>query len=37
LKPRKAWWLTEGYYWDRDDKSRELANRFFARTGRCPT
>src|SRR5207247_9074388 len=28
--------LTEGYYWDRDDKSRELANRFFARTGRMP-
>src|SRR6266436_7201340 len=21
--------LTEGYYWDRDDKSREFANRFF--------
>ena len=28
--------LTEGYYWDRDDKSREFANRFFARTGRMP-
>jgi branched-chain amino acid transport system substrate-binding protein len=28
--------LTEGYYWDRNDKSRELANRFFARTGRMP-
>src|ERR1700737_1313070 len=28
--------LTEGYYWDRDDKSRELANRFFKRTGRMP-
>src|SRR3982074_3357765 len=28
--------LTEGYYWDRDDKSRDLANRFFARTGRMP-
>jgi branched-chain amino acid transport system substrate-binding protein len=28
--------LTEGYYWDRDDKSRELGNRFFARTGRMP-
>src|SRR6187551_4047723 len=25
--------LTEGYYWDRDDKSRDLANRFFKRTG----
>src|ERR1700756_3076523 len=28
--------LTEGYYWDRDDKSRALANRFFKRTGRMP-
>src|SRR6202140_2853033 len=28
--------LTEGYYWDRDDKSREFANRFFQRTGRMP-
>jgi branched-chain amino acid transport system substrate-binding protein len=28
--------LTEGYYWDRDDKSREFANRFFKRTGRMP-
>src|SRR6202158_2793043 len=28
--------LTEGYYWDRDDRSREFANRFFARTGRMP-
>jgi branched-chain amino acid transport system substrate-binding protein len=28
--------LTEGYYWDRDDKSRELANRYFKRTGRMP-
>jgi branched-chain amino acid transport system substrate-binding protein len=28
--------LTEGYYWDRDDKSRDLAKRFFARTGRMP-
>src|ERR1700691_5853677 len=28
--------LTEGFYWDRDDKSRDLANRFFARTGRMP-
>src|SRR6201746_2510503 len=29
--------LTEGYYWDRDDKSRDLANRFFKRTGPLPT
>ncbi len=28
--------LTEGYYWDRDDKSRDLANRFFKRTDRMP-
>src|SRR5882672_4263373 len=28
--------LTEGYYWDRDDKSRDLADRFFKRTGRMP-
>src|SRR3977135_1146882 len=28
--------LTEGYYWDRDDKSREFANRFFKQTGRMP-
>src|ERR1700761_6471451 len=29
--------LTEGYYWDRDDRSRDLANRFFKRTGRMPS
>src|SRR6059058_2555042 len=29
--------LTEGYYWDRDDKSRDLGNRFFKRTGRMPS
>src|SRR3979411_950703 len=29
--------LTEGYYWDRDDNSRDLANRFFKRTGRMPS
>jgi branched-chain amino acid transport system substrate-binding protein len=28
--------LTEGYYWDRDDRSREFAERFFKRTGRMP-
>src|SRR5271168_4732023 len=28
--------LTEGYYWDRDDKSRDFGNRFFKRTGRMP-
>src|SRR3982750_3204902 len=29
--------LTEAYYWDRDDKSRDLANRYFKRTGRMPS
>src|ERR1700750_2976005 len=28
--------LTEAYYWDRDDKSREFGNRFFKKTGRMP-
>ncbi|MCX7307770.1 MAG: ABC transporter substrate-binding protein [Afipia sp.] len=28
--------LTEGYYWDRDDKSRNFGNKFFKRTGRMP-
>jgi branched-chain amino acid transport system substrate-binding protein len=28
--------LTEAYYWDRDDKSREFAERFFKRTQRMP-
>lgn len=28
--------LTEGYYWDRDDKSRNLGERFFKRTGKMP-
>src|SRR6201746_1376670 len=28
--------LTEGYYWDRDDRSRDLANRYFKRTGKMP-
>ncbi|MGB3415479.1 MAG: ABC transporter substrate-binding protein [Mesorhizobium sp.] len=28
--------LTEGFYWDRDDKSREFAQRFFERTKRMP-
>ena len=28
--------LTEGYYWDRDDRSRHFGNRFFQRTGRMP-
>ncbi|MER9597830.1 ABC transporter substrate-binding protein [Mesorhizobium sp. M0244] len=28
--------LTEDFYWDRDDKSREFAQRFFKRTKRMP-
>ena len=28
--------LTESFYWDRDDKSREFSERFFKRTGRMP-
>ncbi|PSJ58981.1 ABC transporter substrate-binding protein [Pseudaminobacter soli (ex Li et al. 2025)] len=36
LKAAQGVVLTEGYYWDRDDKSREFADRFFKRTGRMP-
>ncbi|EKS28569.1 ABC transporter substrate-binding protein [Afipia felis] len=28
--------LTESYYWDRDDRSRDFGNRFFKKTGRMP-
>ena len=28
--------VTEGYYWDNDDRSREFGERFFKRTGRMP-
>lgn len=28
--------LTEGFYWDRDDASREFGRRFMERTGRMP-
>lgn len=28
--------LTEGFYWDRDDRSRAFSKRFFERTGRMP-
>ncbi|WP_439407292.1 ABC transporter substrate-binding protein [Bradyrhizobium sp. DASA03076] len=28
--------LTEGYYWDLNDKTRDLGERFFKRTGRMP-
>ncbi|OAF02235.1 ABC transporter permease [Bradyrhizobium centrolobii] len=29
--------LTEGYYWDLNDKTRSLGERFFKRTGRMPS
>jgi branched-chain amino acid transport system substrate-binding protein len=29
--------LTEGFYWDHDDKSRAFAERFLARTGHMPS
>src|SRR6201985_3566765 len=29
--------LTEGFYWDRDDKSRAFGQRFLRRTGRMPS
>ena len=29
--------LTEGFYWDHDDKSRAFSERFFKRTGRMPS
>jgi branched-chain amino acid transport system substrate-binding protein len=29
--------LTEGYYWDQNDRSRELGERFMKRTGRMPS
>ncbi|HBR47986.1 MAG TPA: ABC transporter permease, partial [Afipia sp.] len=28
--------LTEGYYWDRDARSRNFGEKFFKRTGRMP-
>src|ERR1700709_2351840 len=36
LQPAHGLLLTQGYCWDRDDKSRDLANRYFKRTGRMP-
>ncbi|WP_346295931.1 ABC transporter substrate-binding protein [Rhodopseudomonas sp. P1] len=37
LKAAQGLVLTEAYYWDRDDKSREFAERFFKRTNRMPS
>ncbi|OQM76358.1 ABC transporter permease [Pseudaminobacter manganicus] len=36
LKAAQGVVLTEAYYWDRDDKSREFGERFLKRTGRMP-
>jgi branched-chain amino acid transport system substrate-binding protein len=36
LKASEGVVLTEAFYWDRDDKSREWSQRFFKRTGRMP-
>ncbi|NVN88479.1 MAG: ABC transporter substrate-binding protein [Rhodopseudomonas sp.] len=36
LKAAQGLVLTEAYYWDRDDKSRQFAERFFKRTQRMP-
>ncbi len=37
LKAAQGLVLTEAYYWDRDDKSREFAERYFKRTQRMPS
>ncbi|MCP9628183.1 ABC transporter substrate-binding protein [Rhodopseudomonas palustris] len=37
LKAAQGLVLTEAYYWDRDDKSREFAERYFKRTNRMPS
>jgi branched-chain amino acid transport system substrate-binding protein len=36
LKVAQGLVLTEGFYWDHDDKSRALSERFFKLTGRMP-
>jgi branched-chain amino acid transport system substrate-binding protein len=36
LKAGQGLTLTEGFYWDRDDRSRAFGKRFFERTGRMP-
>ncbi len=37
LKAAQGLVLTEAYYWDRDDKSRGFAERYFKRTNRMPS
>lgn len=36
LKAAQGTVLTESFYWDRNDKSREFAERLYKRTGRMP-
>ena len=36
LQAAQGLYLTESYYWDRNDASREFGNRFKERTGRMP-
>ncbi|MGV2980967.1 ABC transporter substrate-binding protein [Camelimonas sp. ID_303_24] len=37
LKTAQGLVITEAWYWDKDEKTREFGNRFFKRTGRMPT
>ena len=37
LKTAQGLTITEGYYWDKDDLSREFGKKFFARMNRMPT
>ncbi|HWW47119.1 MAG TPA: ABC transporter substrate-binding protein [Xanthobacteraceae bacterium] len=37
LKAAQGLVLTESYYWDLNDKTREFGNRFYKRTGRMPS
>jgi branched-chain amino acid transport system substrate-binding protein len=37
LKAAQGLVLTEGFYWDHDDKTRAFSERFFKRTGRMPS
>ena len=37
LKTAQGLLITEGYYWDKDDLSREFGKKFFARMNRMPT
>jgi branched-chain amino acid transport system substrate-binding protein len=37
LEAAQGLYFTAGFYWDRNDASREWAKRFFARIGRMPT